>query len=219
MYFVRARALSSSCEQCGNIEYHPEANVRHTSISDQGLGATRAEWSAEDELEAADLQLNYSGGVGEELSASVTRGQPLPAEALTVDAILLQNQQEWQLWAELVAHFHDENNHQAYLSFVAHNLLFAKAIERYTKHRQTFLRSANNRWQAEIADRKLEAIASICQVQLERSREESENQAVFWDSLLLSRSAAGSRLRPYAALFFLALGLFFGAAGTIFLAL
>ncbi len=218
LYRAHLSAISSSCMKCGNLAYHP---VQTKDSSGLRLESEDKPDKLSDEIMSRELS-SFLGEVDpifpeENNSLPPDHSAILPADSKMVDAILLQNQQEWQLWAQLVQHFRDENNHQAYLSFVAHNLLFERAIDRYTKHRKVHLLIVEERWQAEMADQKLEVLGSMCLVQLERSEVASRMD---WSSPWLLNSTGDSRhLKPGWSMIFLAVGLFVGAAMTISLML
>ncbi len=207
-YLVRAEAISSACSKCGNLAYHPmgfsgsEANDLDSLANDLSFPAS---------------DLGFLGPVEPVENPSPDPSAKIPAESRMVDVILLQNQREWQLWSQLVQHFNDENNHQAYLTFVSFNSFWEKAVERYTQHRKTFLPIAKERWQAEIADQKLDALASICQVQMERITQDPIRPN-FSDWLIQTRDS-GKHLRPGFSLLFVAIGLLLGASVTISLAM
>lgn len=189
--------------ECGNLAYHPTESP------------TVAASSASEPLLTKEEEA-FLGPVHPVFEPEEIESVPMiPADSKMVDSLLLANQQEWQLWGELVKHFNDENNHQAYLSFVTRYNLFDKAMERYLAHRKTFMVIAEDQWQAEIADLKLDLLRSISEVQMQRNvRSQVKNSSSNW---LLQPWRGAVRLRLGFSLIFVSLGLFLGAAITILL--
>lgn len=172
-----ASALSSTCNECGNIAFHP-------GFTTESVKRARAE---EESLKKRETREARATAVTSAPSVEAflarerrerARAQAMPAPATTTDLtvdpnkieeIQIRNQLEWQLWARVTEAFHDPNTHLAYMSFVARNLIFDKASERYKLHRQRFALLPGEDWQVTRADEMLDHIAALCAIQFERA--------------------------------------------------
>ena len=148
--------MSSTCDKCGNIAFHPNEVVKIDAVQSS--------------VKTTDPQsLKYF-----ELRRDPT------VDPAVVDELLIMNQQEWQMWARVTEDFKDLNRHTAYLYFSTDQLEFPKATERYQTHRRKFLGRKGEEWQVEQADTMLERLKGLCAVQMEREQIAPKSEFLIW---------------------------------------
>jgi hypothetical protein len=146
-YLIGRDQSSGVCSACGNV-----ALLVNPSIAAHGLGALS------EEIVAKRILPRLRGPETAPDPLEVFRATP---NGNAVEAIRMQYQVEWQLWAALVNNFGDPAHHAAYLcgSIVSGNL--DAAAGRYREHRSVMALLADSRWQSEVADLMLSRIESI----------------------------------------------------------
>lgn len=153
IYVVPSDLISSTCETCGNISFHPEFST----------SSVLKERSREKKLSEAASKLSTNPTPAAKAYHELIQSPYIAPER--IEEIAIQNQAEWQLWAKVTENFSDNNRHLAYLSFITRNLLFDKASERYRTHRSRYLQIPEEAWQIEKSDNLLEKISSLCEIQ------------------------------------------------------
>lgn len=151
-YSIVRGLKSCRCPECGNIEYFSESG-----------GAPAKAWVRP----ATPIQ--RSAAVEEFLQDSPLATALGPSNHLEIEAILRRYENEWQLWSALTLHFRWSEYHNAYLSFCARNLIFAKACERYLAHQKIYASIQAEAWQAEVAEQMIKRAETLAIVQWERS--------------------------------------------------
>jgi hypothetical protein len=155
-YLIGRDQHSGVCSACGNV-----ALVANPALAARGRGALS------EEIVAKRVLPRLRGPEIAPDPLEVFRATP---DGVAVEAIRMQYQVEWQLWAALVKNFGDPAHHAAYLcgSIVSGNL--EEAAGRYREHRSVMALLADSRWQSEVADLMLSRIESISVARMPTAR-------------------------------------------------